>query len=62
MPWNEDHFPLSMKHLPPVVRAKAIAMANALLAGGMDEGTAIRIAIARARAWVQHHPDLTATF
>jgi uncharacterized protein YdaT len=60
MPWNEDYFPASMKHLPPAVREKAIAIANALLADGMDEGKAIRIAIARAKEWARHHLGLAA--
>jgi uncharacterized protein YdaT len=51
MPWNEDYYPASMRHLSAVTRAKAIAIANALLAEGMDEGRAIRIAIARAEQW-----------
>ena len=55
MPWHATYFPASMKLLPDAVRVKAIAIANALLAEGMDEGTAIRIAIARARAWAEHH-------
>lgn len=40
-----------MRHLAPPVRAKAIAIANALLQQGVEEGRAIRIAIARAKAW-----------
>jgi uncharacterized protein YdaT len=44
-----------MKRLPSPVRAKAIEIANALLAEGMDEGKAIRIAIAKAKEWAQHH-------
>jgi uncharacterized protein YdaT len=44
-----------MRHLPPPVRSKAIEIANALLAEGMDEGRAIRIAIAKAKTWVQAH-------
>jgi uncharacterized protein YdaT len=51
MPWNSDYFPTSMKHLPPVVREKAIEIANALLDEGMEEGKAIRIAIAKAKKW-----------
>ncbi|HJV60303.1 MAG TPA: hypothetical protein VJ743_05115 [Albitalea sp.] len=51
MPWTEDRYPPSMQHLPSWVRRKAIAIANALLSEGMDEGRAIRIAIARARQW-----------
>jgi len=37
-----------MEHLPPIVRAKAIEIANALLEEGHDEGFCIRVAIARA--------------
>lgn len=55
MPWDEDYYPRSMQHLPALVRAKAIEIANALLAEGHDEGSAIRIAIARAKAWALHH-------
>jgi uncharacterized protein YdaT len=55
MPWNETYFPASMRHLSPVARDKAIAIANALLADGMDEGKAIRIAIAQAKRWAQDH-------
>jgi uncharacterized protein YdaT len=40
-----------MNHLPEVVRAKAIEIANALLEEGYDEGRAIRIAIAKAKDW-----------
>ena len=51
MPWSEEHYPASMKHLAPLVREKAIEIANALLDEGHPEGQAIRIAIARAREW-----------
>lgn len=45
-----------MKHLPASVREKAIEIANALSEEeGMDEGRAIRIAIAKAKEWGQHH-------
>jgi uncharacterized protein YdaT len=44
-----------MQHLAPVVRAKAIEIANALLDEGMEEGKAIRIAIAKAKQWAQRH-------
>ena len=57
MPWNSDYFPSSMKRLSPLVREKAIEIANALLDEGMDEGKAIRIAIAKAKEWAQHHAD-----
>jgi uncharacterized protein YdaT len=55
MPWDDDYYPRAMQHLPALVRAKAIAIANALLAEGYDEGSAIRIAIARAKTWALHH-------
>lgn len=55
MPWRADYYPASMKHLPSGIREKAIEIANALLREGMDEGMAIRIAIARARQWAAHH-------
>jgi len=40
-----------MEMLPERVREKAIEIANALLEEGMDEGRAIRIAIAKAKQW-----------
>jgi uncharacterized protein YdaT len=36
-----------MKHLSPLVRKKAIEIANAFLDDDMDEGKAIRIAVAK---------------
>jgi uncharacterized protein YdaT len=53
MPWNESYCPRSMEHLPPVVRSKAIEIANALLEEGHEEGMAIRIAIAKAKEWAE---------
>jgi len=53
MPWNEDYYPTSMRHLSEVTRSKAIEIANALLAESMEEGMAIRIAIAKAEAWAR---------
>ena len=37
------------------VREKAIEFANALLEEGMEEGKAIRIAIAKAKEWAERH-------
>jgi uncharacterized protein YdaT len=53
MPWTLDYYPASMRHLSEVTRAKAIEIANALLAENMEEGRAIRIAIARAEEWAR---------
>lgn len=51
MPWTTDFYPPAMSNLSRSVRLKAISIANALLAKGMDEGRAIRIAIAQAKKW-----------
>lgn len=51
MPWTALRYPRSMANLPEGVRRKAIAIANALLEEGYDEGRAIRIAIAQSRRW-----------
>jgi uncharacterized protein YdaT len=55
MPWNPDRYPPSMQHLSELQRRKAIEIANALLAEGLDEGKAIRIGIAKGRDWVRRH-------
>jgi len=55
MPWTARRYPPSMEHLPERVRAKAIEIANALLEEGMEEGKAIRIAIAKAKEWARSH-------
>lgn len=57
MPWDDLRYPASMKHLPERVRRKAIEIANALLDEGMDEGRAIRIAIAKAKEWAAAHRE-----
>jgi len=53
MPWNEEYYPPAMMRLDPIVRRKAIEIANALLQDGRDEGFAIRVAIARAKQWTE---------
>ena len=53
MPWIPNHYPPSMLRLSPTVRAKAVAIANALLEEGHEEGEAMRIAIARAERWAE---------
>jgi uncharacterized protein YdaT len=55
MPWNSEYFATSMRHLSEEAREKAIAVANALLAEDMDEGKAIRIAIAKAKQRAADH-------
>lgn len=61
MPWDEQSYPPAMEHLDPLVRRKAIEIANALLDEGHDDGFAIRVAIARAKEWARRRgldPDL----
>ncbi|MGZ5131906.1 MAG: hypothetical protein ACXWJG_09640 [Caldimonas sp.] len=60
MPWTVDRYPASMRRLPQWVRNKAIEIANALLDEGMDEGKAIRIAIAKAKEWTARRSGETA--
>jgi uncharacterized protein YdaT len=54
MPWDETHYPVSMKNLPEDVRRKAIEIANALLEEGSDEGRAIATGTSRAEKWAQN--------
>jgi len=54
MPWTSTHYPAAMKNLPRRVREKAIDIANALLAEGMEEGRALRVAIAKAHEWARN--------
>jgi uncharacterized protein YdaT len=51
MPWTLDRYPPAMQRLPWEVRAKAIEIANAMLAEGYGEGQSIRMAIAAAKKW-----------
>jgi len=53
MPWDEQYYPPAMERLSPIVRAKAIEIANALLDEGHDEGFCIRVSIARAHEWAR---------
>ena len=53
MPWTPESPPAAMRHLPAPVRDKAVAIANALLAAGHDEGAAIRMGIAGAKRWYE---------
>ncbi|MGM9926141.1 MAG: hypothetical protein ACI35R_17990 [Bacillus sp. (in: firmicutes)] len=53
MPWTNSDYPDAFKNLPTDIRHKAIEIANALLADGNDEGSAIAIAISQARKTVR---------
>lgn len=51
MPWTANQPHPMMLSLPPMVRRKAIEIANELMRQRMDEAMAFRIATAKARAW-----------
>ena len=57
MPWTPERYPPAMRHLPIDVRLKAIAIANAMLDEGCDEGMAIRVGIAKAKKWADARND-----
>jgi len=57
MPWTPERYPPAMQRLPAEVRGKAIAIANAMLEEGYEEGQAIRMAIAAARKWASGTRD-----
>lgn len=48
---NQTCFPTPMRDLSPLVREKAIDIANALLEEGVEEREAIPLAIAKAKEW-----------
>ena len=49
MPSSEDRYPAAMASLSPLVRSKAIEIANAIVDEGEDDGKAIRVAVAKAK-------------
>ena len=51
MPWNMNDYPASMKKLDPLIRKKAIDIANALLDDGYSDDRAIPIATSQAEKW-----------
>ena len=57
VPWNMRDYPQSLKNFDPLVKKKAIEIANALLAQGYSEQKAIPIATEQAKKW--HHDAST---
>jgi len=49
MPWYNGDYPPSYKNQPPKLRAKAVDIANMLLAEGVPEGIAIATGLKKAR-------------
>ncbi|WP_396128093.1 hypothetical protein [Exiguobacterium mexicanum] len=54
MPWNMKDYPESLKNFDPLVKKKAIDIANALLAQGYSDQKAIPIATEQAKKWHEH--------
>ena len=52
--WSTTHFPSAMRSLNPTTRAKAIEIANDLLAGGhIDKQQVVVASIDQARTWIR---------
>ncbi|AIM25987.1 DUF2188 domain-containing protein [Melissococcus plutonius] len=51
MPWDLNDYPRSFKNFDPLLRKKAIDIANALIEEGYPESHAIPIATAEAERW-----------
>lgn len=57
MPWDMNDYPDSMKNMDPLVRKKAIDIANALEEEGYDDGRSIPIAHSQAQEWFEEASD-----
>jgi uncharacterized protein YdaT len=57
MPWDLNDYPASFKNFDPLLKKKAIEIANALLAEGYPDDRAIPIAIAQAKKWESDASD-----
>ena len=51
MPWNMQNYPDSMKNMEPLVRKKAIDIANAMEEEGYEEKQLIPIAQSQSKEW-----------
>ncbi|MDQ1086697.1 uncharacterized protein YdaT [Siphonobacter sp. SORGH_AS 1065] len=51
MPWTKSEYPDSLKNFMAPIRNKAIEIANALVADGRPEDSAIAIATEKAKEW-----------
>lgn len=54
MPWNMQDYPDSMKNMEPLVRKKAIDIANAMEEEGYEEDQLIPIAQSQAKKWFEN--------
>jgi uncharacterized protein YdaT len=59
MPWYNGDFPPSYKNQSVQLREKAVEIANALLAEGIEEGIAIATGLKRAREFYKNEKPRT---
>lgn len=57
MPWDLKDYPSSFKNFEPLLKKKAIEIANALVNEGYPEDRAIPIAISQAKKWLDEATD-----
>jgi len=58
MPWYNGDYPPSYKNQPEPLREKAVEIANALLAEGVEEGIAIATGLKRARQYFRESEEV----
>lgn len=57
MPWDLKDYPSSFKNMDPLLKKKAIEIANALVSEDYPEDKAIPIAISQAKRWLGEATD-----
>lgn len=57
MPWDLKDYPSSFKNFEPLLKKKAIEIANALVSEGYPDDRAIPIAISQSKRWLDEATD-----
>ncbi|OJG87578.1 hypothetical protein RV15_GL001971 [Enterococcus silesiacus] len=57
MPWDLEDYPSSFKNFDPLLKKKAIEIANALVSEGYPDDRAIPIAISQSKKWLSEATD-----
>ena len=57
MPWDSEDYPSSFKNFDPLLKKKAIEIANALVSEGYPDDRAIPIAISQSKKWLSEATD-----
>ncbi|WP_207695751.1 hypothetical protein DOK67_0001542 [Enterococcus sp. DIV0212c] len=61
MPWDLKDYPSSFKNFEPLLKKKAIEIANALVSEGYPDDRAIPIAISQSKKWLDEATDTEKT-